>query len=157
MSAKHTNPNGAAGSFAAQDMINPVALAEKLLVSGHPFCQFLLEKFSPQGRDALKALLDDGADPDRLAAILAEEFNGIAASGQPVYLADKINGTKLRKSTRKLVKRNPQGAGLERMNNRSTSSSLAGPRSVTTPSSRMRTVVCSIMTILPPHSSPAKR
>jgi DNA polymerase III sliding clamp (beta) subunit (PCNA family) len=38
-----------------------------------------------------------------------------------------------------------------------TSSSLVGPRSATTPSSRMRTMVCSIMTILPPHSSPAKR
>jgi len=116
MSAKHPNPNGAAGIFAAQDMINPVALAQKLQAGGHPFCKFLLEKFSPQGRDALKALLDDGANPDQLAAILAEEFNGIAAGGQSVCLAGKINGTKLRKSTRKLVKRNPQEAGLERMN-----------------------------------------
>jgi hypothetical protein len=116
MSATHPNPDGAAGSFAAQDMINPVALAQKLQAGGHPFCRFLLEKFSPRGRDALKALLDNGANPDQLAAILAEEFNGIAAGGQSVCLAGKINGTKLRKSTRKLVKKNPQVAGLERMN-----------------------------------------
>ena len=32
MSAKHPNPNGAAGSFAAQDMIHPVALAQKLAI-----------------------------------------------------------------------------------------------------------------------------
>jgi integrase len=97
-------------------MINPVALAKKLQAGDHPFSKFLLDNFSAKGRDGLAALLNDGADPDRLAEILAEEFNGIAAGGQSVYLADKISGTKLRKSTRKLVKRNPQGSDLERMN-----------------------------------------
>ena len=40
MSAKQPNPNGAAGSFVAQDMINPVTLAKKLQADGHAFCQF---------------------------------------------------------------------------------------------------------------------
>jgi hypothetical protein len=115
MSTQLSNTNGAAGRFAAEDMINPVALAKKLQAGDHPFSKFLLDKFSAKGRDGLAALLNDGADPDRLAEILAEEFSAIVAGGQSVYLAEKMNGMKLRKSTRKLIRKNPQGDELERM------------------------------------------
>jgi hypothetical protein len=110
------NSNGAAARFAAEDIINPMALARKLRSGEHPFHRRLLEKFSAQGRARLAALLGNGADPAGLAALIAGELNAIVACAQSLHDPGVVNGTPLRRSTRKLLKKNPQDGDLERLN-----------------------------------------
>jgi hypothetical protein len=74
--------NMAAGSFTAEYILKPLALANKLQAGSHPFAGFLLGKFSPPSRDALAKLAAQGADPGQLADLLAGELSAIAAAGQ---------------------------------------------------------------------------
>lgn len=106
----------AAGSFTADDIINPVALATKLQAGDHPFGPYLLGKFSSLGREALAKLGAQGADSKELAELLAKELNDIVAGGQSLYQPAPVNGTKLRKSTKKLLKKPRHGDELVRLN-----------------------------------------
>lgn len=112
----NTQTNGAAASFAAEDIINPIALATKLQAGDHPFGTFLLGKLSQTGRGRLATLSGPNADPDALAATLAGELSAIVASGHSLHDPVLVNGAKLRKSTNKLLRLNPQGPQLERFN-----------------------------------------
>jgi len=116
MSNENSNNHAAAGSFTAEDVINPVALAKQLRSGKHPFCKFLLGHFSPAGQAGLAALPGPGTNPGALARLIANELSGVAAGGKTFYDPVLVNGTKLRRSTARLIKRNPQGAELERLN-----------------------------------------
>lgn len=105
-----------AGNFNAGDIINPVALAKKLHAGDHAFSQKLAEKFTPPGQAVLATSANGAANPKVLAPVLAEELNAIVAGGLTLYDPACVNGTKLRKSTRKLIKKSPQGAELVRLN-----------------------------------------
>lgn len=107
--------NGAAGYFAAEDITNPVLFAQQLQTADHPFCDFLLRKFSDVGRAMVASSSAPDADPQLLAEVIANEFNQIVGRGESLYSADLINGTRLCKSTKRLIGKNPQGAGLERL------------------------------------------
>jgi hypothetical protein len=105
-----------AAGISAEDIINPVALAKKLQADPHPFAQHLFRLFTPAGRAALTAVSETTAQPELLPQLLANELSAIVAGGQSLFDPNQINGIKLRKSTNKLGKKNPQGAELVRLN-----------------------------------------
>jgi integrase len=101
-------------SFAPEDILDPSALAAQLKNSQHPFIRRLYARFSAAAQAALETA--GTGDPTALAQLLASEFSVLAASGESLHDPALLDGIALRKSTKWLIAKNPQGAELERLN-----------------------------------------
>jgi len=108
--------NGAAnGGFASDNIKDIVGLANKLRAEASPLAKYLAGKFSDRGQEAVAKAADPDADLDTLRSVFAGEMNRIIG-GELIYDDVRFAGITLRRSTRKLLRKRPQGPPLVRLN-----------------------------------------
>lgn len=108
--------NGAAnGGFTSDNIKDIVGLANKLRAEASPLAKYLAGKFSDRGREAVAKAADPDADLDALRSVFAGEMNRIMG-GELIYDDVRFAGITLRRSTRKLLRKRPQGPPLVRLN-----------------------------------------
>jgi hypothetical protein len=106
--------NGTAnGGFCPDDIVNASALVEAIASSEKPLELHLRERFARVGLSPVPAWA--AAEPEQSKAKVVEELNRIIG-GDPLYSDARFSGVKLSAYARKLLRENPVGAGLVRLN-----------------------------------------
>ena len=106
--------NGSAnGDFQPDDLINASALLQEIVSSDKPLALHLREQFAKV--QLAPAPQSATAEPEKFKAAVLEELNRIIG-GEPIYTEARLAGIRLSPYTRKLLRKNPAGTGLVRLN-----------------------------------------
>jgi hypothetical protein len=104
---------GANGGFQPDDLINASALIQEIVSSDKPLALHLREQFAKV--QLAPAPPSATAEPEKFKAAVLEELNRIIG-GEPIYTEARLAGIELSTYTRKLLRKNPAGTGLVRLN-----------------------------------------
>ena len=107
-----TNGSGN-GGFQPDDLINASALIQEIVSSDKPLALHLREQFAKV--QLAPAPPSATAEPEKFKAAVLEELNRIIG-GEPIYTEARLAGIELSTYTRKLLRKNPAGRGLVRLN-----------------------------------------
>jgi hypothetical protein len=103
------------GRFKPDDFKDVVGLASKLRAEATPLDKYLVGRFSVAGREAVAKAAEPEADPNALRSAFATELNRIC-DGESIYEEIRFAAIDRRRSTRRLLRKNPQGPALFRLN-----------------------------------------
>ena len=101
--------------FSVADLKNPTSLAVKLKESKDPLSQYLKDHFSVSTRKLLIEYDGQSSMPESLQGSIIKELNRLI-QGNSIYNKRRFRGVELKNVTEKLVRQNPQGMDLIRLN-----------------------------------------
>jgi len=102
-------------TFALGEIRDLQSLVEQLEQRSGGVSEFLWNQFAPATRTALAAERAFGSDPKQLQAALVGELNRVIQGG-PIYETQRFAGVALSVKTLELLRQNPRGKGLARLN-----------------------------------------
>ena len=106
---------GRSEAFSAEDLSDLSQLSFKLMSAGDEVSAYLKDQFSKKTIEALSEYRSSGQVPEGLEEGLAEDLNQLIR-GCPIWERRRFAGIRLRPETKELLKKNPQGEGLNRLN-----------------------------------------
>jgi hypothetical protein len=101
--------------FLADDLVKLPSLASKLKAATNPVAIYLKGRLSDGTKEALAKYKDSDSDPVPLRKALVDDLNKIIR-GPSVYDRQRFEGVRLRSETKQLLKEDPQGEALVRLN-----------------------------------------
>src|SRR5207249_109406 len=99
--------------FAAENVTNPRALADKLVAHSDPVSQFLWDRFTADSQEVLGSA--DSTEDDLRAALLLE-FNRVISSPVSVYDVDRFANIPVLQDEKDQLALSPAGNDLIRVN-----------------------------------------
>lgn len=94
---------------------DPAGLASKLLDEKNPLSLFIKDRFLPENQRLLDEFKSASLPSDALQKALTEEFKNLLLGG-PIYDTNRFQNINLSASTTELLKQNPVGNDLIRLN-----------------------------------------
>ena len=104
-----------ATAFGGGDIIDLPVLAKKISDKSDPLAAFLSDQLDDSLKTSLATYSDSSADAKSVRSALAKGLNKTIASSS-LYEKTRFKNVQLRPETRNLLKHNPQGADLIRLN-----------------------------------------
>jgi hypothetical protein len=101
-----------ATTISGGDITDPAALAQKLSGNSDPVSSFISGKMDADAKAAISAT---NMTPKSLRSALSKALNAVITNGL-IYDESRFSGIQLRPETSDLLKQQPQGAGLLRLN-----------------------------------------
>jgi hypothetical protein len=103
-------------TFGREDIIDPEALAKRLLAAADPVSAHLATHLDDACRSGLAALLAGNKDTRQTLTPLMRNLNGLLKKYPPLYDAARFQSVTLRSETQALLATNPSGEALGRLN-----------------------------------------
>jgi predicted RND superfamily exporter protein len=104
-----------ASSFSSDDITNLPSFVKKLTAKTDPVSYFVSDHLDPAAKAMLEPDLGRNSDPDELKSVLAKNLNHLIV-GPLIYNSARFESVALRPKTAELLKANPQGQDLIRLN-----------------------------------------
>src|SRR5436305_2475362 len=104
-----------ATNISGGDITDAAALAKKLLEKSDPLSAFVADQLDDAAKTALAANTDSNDNSKELKSALSKSLNKLIA-GSSIYDAARFKDVTLRPETSELLKKNPQGEELMRLN-----------------------------------------
>jgi hypothetical protein len=104
-----------ATSLSSGAILDPAAFARKLTGGSDALSAFLLGRLEDSVKAEVAAYTAAGPDAKAVLAALVKDLNQVIA-GPSIYDAARFHGVTLRPETRQLLKQNPRGVQLARLN-----------------------------------------
>lgn len=104
-----------ATSFGGGDIVDPAALARRLAARSDAVAQFLDGQLDDSVKSSLASYSDPNTEIKAARSALAKNFNRIIGASS-LYDKPRFQNVQLRPETQKLIRQNPHGAELVRLN-----------------------------------------
>ncbi|MCX6143064.1 MAG: DUF1080 domain-containing protein [Ignavibacteriales bacterium] len=99
-----------------EDVINPAKFAKRISQKSDRVSAFIHERLDSSARAGMNAVLAGETDPKKTVSPLVRGINAIVAVGGALYEEKRFEGFRLRQKTKELLRKNPQGFELARLN-----------------------------------------
>jgi hypothetical protein len=103
-------------SFAREDVIDIAGLAKRLNEKSDPVSEFLYQQLDSAGLAGVAASIAGNKEPKQTISPITRTINKVIKAGTLIYTDSRFKGITLSPKTMELLKKNPTGADLTRLN-----------------------------------------